>query len=216
MTENELRKLKKTQLVELYVEQVKIIEELQEKVAMLETKISDRSIKIEESGSIAEAALKVSGIFESAQAAAQQYIDNIRELKERQEQICAAKEIETTQKCDAREKEVYEKCAILENETTERCAILEQETISKCASLEKKITEKCAALEVETAEKCRMLEDETNEKCALLEKETDESVAKKWDDLSGRLNEFILAQDGLKEVLEITGASRNRLEPYME
>lgn len=212
MAENELRKLKKVQLIELYTEQVKVIEELQEKVAVLESKLADRSIKIEESGSIAEAALKVNGIFEAAQAAAQQYLNNITEMEARQEQVCAEKERETAERCEAREKEVFGKCDTMESETTDRCAALEQETISKCAALEKKITEKCETMKRETTERCETLSRETEEKCAALERETDEQVAKKWEELTGKLNEFISAQNGLREVLEITGVSQTKVE----
>lgn len=43
---------------------------------------SDRKILLEQSGSIAEASLRLSGIFEAAQKAADLYLDNIRLLCE--------------------------------------------------------------------------------------------------------------------------------------
>lgn len=42
-------------------------------------------------GSIAEAALQVNGVFEAAQKACEQYIDNIKNLSKRQEVICDQK-----------------------------------------------------------------------------------------------------------------------------
>ena len=50
---------------------------------------------------VAEAALQVSGIFEAAQQAADQYLSSVNELSTRQEEVCARMEAETKRKCDA-------------------------------------------------------------------------------------------------------------------
>lgn len=52
------------------------IHQLREEMAELRV---SRRIELEKSGSIAEAALKLNGVFEAAQRAADQYLDNIRE-----------------------------------------------------------------------------------------------------------------------------------------
>lgn len=54
------------------------IDSLRARIKQLEDQLEDREIRIQESGSIAEAALKLSGIFEAAQAAADQYLENIK------------------------------------------------------------------------------------------------------------------------------------------
>lgn len=78
MTDAELKKLKRYELLQMLLEQSKTVEalkaELEEKNKLLE----ERSIKLAESGSIAEAALKLNDIFEAAQAAADQYLYNIK------------------------------------------------------------------------------------------------------------------------------------------
>ena len=78
MTDKQLRKLKRVELLELMIEQGKEIEELKEDIARLEQELADRNILIEEAGSIAEAALKLNKVFEAAQEAADQYLENIR------------------------------------------------------------------------------------------------------------------------------------------
>ena len=78
MTEKELHKLKRGELLEMMLAQSREIDTLRAKVRELEVKLADREIRIQESGSIAEAALKINGIFEAAQAAADQYIENVR------------------------------------------------------------------------------------------------------------------------------------------
>ena len=78
MTQREVRKLKRADLLELLIEQRKQIEELQAELIAANTKLSDRTIQIEKAGSIAEAALQLNGIFEAAQKACDQYLYNIQ------------------------------------------------------------------------------------------------------------------------------------------
>ena len=75
MTEKELHKLKRGELLEMMLAQSREIDALRARVSELEEKLADREIRIRESGSSAEAALKINGIFEAAQAAADQYPD---------------------------------------------------------------------------------------------------------------------------------------------
>lgn len=53
-----------------------------------EAQLKDRQIEIEKAGSIAEAALALSGIFQAAQSAADQYLENIQRLSGNQDEIC--------------------------------------------------------------------------------------------------------------------------------
>ena len=78
MTEKELHKLKRGELLEMMLAQSREIDAVRARVSELEEKLADREIRIRESGSIAEAALKINGIFEAAQAAADQYMENVR------------------------------------------------------------------------------------------------------------------------------------------
>ncbi len=78
MTEKELRKLKRIEILELLLEQSRENERLKEQLAEMNKKLEDKEIAIKESGSIAEAALKLSGIFEAAQRAADQYLQNLK------------------------------------------------------------------------------------------------------------------------------------------
>ena len=74
MTEKELKKLNRKQLLELLLVQTERINRLQKQLAE------------RDAGSIAEAALKLNGVFEAAQAAADQYIENIKSISERLEE----------------------------------------------------------------------------------------------------------------------------------
>ncbi|MGY3780667.1 DNA repair protein [Streptococcus gallolyticus] len=76
----QLRKLKRSDLFELLVEQAKEIEKLQERVNELEGKLQRREIDLSEAGSIAEAALAISKVFDEVQAAADVYLNNVKRL----------------------------------------------------------------------------------------------------------------------------------------
>lgn len=79
-----LRKLKRADLLEMLIEQSKEIESLHQQTAELQRRLDERKLQIAEVGNIAEAALKINGVMEAAQAAAQQYLDNIKLLDEQQ------------------------------------------------------------------------------------------------------------------------------------
>ena len=78
MTEKELLKLKKSELLEIMLAQSKEIDSLREQLAKAEAKLKDKKIAIDESGSIAEASLRLTKIFEEAQKAADLYVENIK------------------------------------------------------------------------------------------------------------------------------------------
>ena len=67
---------------------------LREELEQAKKSLEKREIALNEAGSIAVAALQLNGVFEAAQAASQQYIENIRSLSDRQAAICAQRDVE--------------------------------------------------------------------------------------------------------------------------
>ena len=100
MTEKELRRLSRTDLLKLLLAQRKENEQLRCILDETQSQLADRTIKIDNAGSIAEASLQLSGIFTAAQDSCQYYLDNIKLLSERQNEICQQMEAETKEKCD--------------------------------------------------------------------------------------------------------------------
>lgn len=76
MAGKDLRKLSKTELLELLIEQGRENLALKAQLEAAEAELAQRRIAIQESGSLAEAALKLSGIFEAAQHAIDLYREN--------------------------------------------------------------------------------------------------------------------------------------------
>ncbi len=74
----DLRKLKRADLLEILVEQGRELERLRHELALAQAELEDRRIRIDNCGSIAEAALQLNGVFEAAQAAADQYLASVK------------------------------------------------------------------------------------------------------------------------------------------
>lgn len=73
-----LRKLGKLQLMEMLADQEAEIGRLKKQIQQLEQQAEKRRILIERSGSIAQAALELNGVFEAAQRAADDYLANVQ------------------------------------------------------------------------------------------------------------------------------------------
>ena len=101
MTDKELRKLTRAELLELLLVQAKEIDKLNETVEQLQTQIQQREINLSQAGNIAEAALQLNGIFEAAQAAADQYLENIMRPVSDTETRCREMLEQAQQQCDA-------------------------------------------------------------------------------------------------------------------
>lgn len=78
MTEKELKKLTRYQLLELLVIQTERADKLQKKVEELEARLEERNLNLSELGSIAEAAIQITGVFEASQQAADLYLNSAK------------------------------------------------------------------------------------------------------------------------------------------
>mgnify|MGYP000706337408 FL=1 len=78
MNEKDFRKLKRVELYEIMLAQAEEIDDLRAKLAAAKKELKNRRIDIQRSGSIAEASLKLTKIFEEAQKAADLYLSNIK------------------------------------------------------------------------------------------------------------------------------------------
>lgn len=110
MTEKEIKKLSRTDLLQMLIDQGEEIEKLKAELEKAEEELREREIKLSEAGSIAEAAIAINGVFEAAQAASVQYVESVKKLSERQDALARIKERETREKCDRQILETKEKC----------------------------------------------------------------------------------------------------------
>lgn len=119
MKEQDLRKLTRSELLEMLIQQGEELEQLQEKVRDYELQLQNRKIQMAQAGSIAEAALKVSGIFEAAEEAAARYLENIKEHSEKQESFT-------------------EEARLLMENTRAQCAEMKAKTELECEKMTQK------------------------------------------------------------------------------
>lgn len=87
MTEKELKKLNRYQLLELIILQTQEIDSLKKQLADTEQKLESQQIRVSQAGSIAEAALQLNDIFQVAQSTADLYVQRVRQQDEKAEQI---------------------------------------------------------------------------------------------------------------------------------
>ena len=181
MTQYEMKKLSRKELLQLAAEESAQIRILQEHLEIAENELHKREININKAGSIAEASMKLSNVFEAAQEACRQYTDNIQRLNERQERICAE----------------------IEKETKEKAAAYEAEVISRCERLEKDTKEACEKLDMDTKAACEKLEKDAKISCEKMVETARAEAKAYWDELSQKLEDFYQAHAGLQAFLDM-------------
>lgn len=75
MTEKEMRKLNRYQLLEMLIIQTERADKLQARLELALKKLNEQELHMSELGSIAEASLKLKGVFQAAQEAADMYLE---------------------------------------------------------------------------------------------------------------------------------------------
>lgn len=88
LTRKELKKLSRAELLELLLTQIKENERLRSELLEANQLLRDRHIKINQAGDLATAVLAVNGVMEAAQAAAQQYLENMADMERNTQLIC--------------------------------------------------------------------------------------------------------------------------------
>lgn len=82
MTDRELQQLSRAELLELLIDQMEENKLLKLQLNSVMAQLEHKNIQILKAGSLAEAALHLNHVFEAADAAAKQYLDNVRRLSE--------------------------------------------------------------------------------------------------------------------------------------
>ena len=81
MTDKELKYLSRSELIDIIYELQKQSEAKDAQMQKMQAALDERTLRMSKAGSIAEAALGINGVFEAAQAAADQYLASIREAE---------------------------------------------------------------------------------------------------------------------------------------
>ena len=85
MTDKEFKRLNRAQLIEIIYQFQMKVDKLTEQNQELERELADKRLRLSSAGNIAEAALKMNDCFRSAQNAAEQYLNEMKTIREETE-----------------------------------------------------------------------------------------------------------------------------------
>ena len=85
MTDKEFKRLSRSQLIEIIYQLQLQVDELTAQNQSLEDALADKRLRISNTGNLAEAALEINDCFRSAQNAAEQYLSEIKLMREETE-----------------------------------------------------------------------------------------------------------------------------------
>ena len=122
---NESMNLSKNEMMMVMHDQEQEIEKLRAEVAELQAKLDGYEIKVSESGSLAEASVKISGLFEAAQATVSTYVENMKKRDARSEEILADVEKQAEQIISEAEEAARKRLAAADAEVDEKWAVIE-------------------------------------------------------------------------------------------
>lgn len=88
MADKDLKRLSRTELLELLLQQTRERERLEQKLEEVRRQLADRQIRLEKAGDIAHATMEINGVMAAAQAAARQYLENMERLERQTRQRC--------------------------------------------------------------------------------------------------------------------------------
>ena len=99
MTDKELKRLNRKDLLQIMIMQQKKVDSLNAELKEAKEELERRRILSENAGSIAEASLRLNQVFENAQKAADMYLENISLMNEGVKQDCLKQCLNTRSKC---------------------------------------------------------------------------------------------------------------------
>ncbi len=129
MTDKELRHLSRAELIDIIYELQKQSDEKDAQMQEMQTALDERTLRISNAGSIAEAAVSINGVFEAAQAAADQYLASVKSaMADMERTLAEAEEKRRTILSDAEKqaadmlRRAEEQVASMEAATEKQCA----------------------------------------------------------------------------------------------
>ena len=149
MIDKEMHKLRRPELLEMLIHLSEENDRLNQEQAKLQQLLDDRKLSFQNAGSIAEAALQVSGIFEDAQKAAAQYLENVQRLSDSAQAEAAARLEQAREKCAALEAAAQQQSEAKLADTQRKCSEMTAEAKKNAdlqwATLKSRLDEYCQA-----------------------------------------------------------------------
>ena len=182
MTEKELKKLSRAELLKLLLEEAEKNETLSAQVRDLKAQLAERMLAVEKAGSIAEASLQLNGVFEAAQAAAEQYLENVRTLSGRQEAVCRQMEAEARKKAEA---------------MALQAKSYQQKTKEEADTYRQKTKEEADAYRQKTKEGANAYRQKVKEEADACRQKAKEEADAYWAQVSKKVEELVNGEESL-------------------
>ncbi len=177
MKEKDLRNLTRRELLEMLISQTKELDRVKGELQDAQEVLRQRRILLAESGSIAEAALKLNKVFETAQEAANQYLDSIRlsgdgalpstyfpepnadaqALLEQARRDCETMRSRTEAECDAMRAAAKRECQEM------RSFAQASQDSSELDALRIQVEQECEAMREKTRQECQKMMEEAED-----------------------------------------------------
>ena len=179
MTDKELKRLNRTELLQLLMNQVRETEQLQAKVRELTEQIQKHEITCQNAGTLAEAALALNGVFQAADEAARKYVQEMADRAAKQEQELQAKA-----------EEAKEQANKLLADATDSADITREKAEKYLADAKAK-AEACVAQAKAEAEACVAKAKAESEEC--------------WNKVNAQIRTLLEGHETLKAMVEAIG-----------
>ena len=88
MTDKEFKRLSRAQLIDIIYQLQLKQEELTKENQKLKEELADRRIRLRQTGNLAQAVLELNNVMQAAQAAADQYLEEIRIMQDETKEKC--------------------------------------------------------------------------------------------------------------------------------
>lgn len=187
MTDKELKRLSRGELLELLIAQMAENEKLKQDLESAQAALQDKRIVVENAGSLADAAMQLNGVFDAAQAAAQQYLENLRLMSEQQGEL--AKKIEADAKKNA--------AAIL-SKARAYC----EEQRREAEARKQKLHEDANAYAEKTHADADAYVEKTHESADAYAQKAKEEADMYWQQVRDKVTSLLREQEGLRGLLQ--------------
>lgn len=170
MTDREFRRLRRAELIEIIFKLQETEASLRSELASVKEQLEAKNLKLSGVGSIAEAAMSLNSVFESAQAAADQYVAQVKQLESdtearTEEMLRKAQEQETEmisgakRQCDTMFAEAEEKRSALLSEAEAELAAAKKQYDAMISEAQAKHDALISAAEQEVSQKWQELNE---------------------------------------------------------
>lgn len=127
---NDAFNLTKNEMIMVMHDQEQEIESLKAQVAELQKKLDNYNIKVEEAGNLADAAAKISGVFEAAQVAAELYMSSMKIRSDRSETILGEVEKQADEIISEAEEVAKQRIAAADLEVERKWSMIESRMLA--------------------------------------------------------------------------------------